>query len=183
MIDLLGQLLGYESNYFLCSANTSNDSLNNICKAIVVSGYWVTFLNLNNLNSRLMSSLSNVLSQVNERKENIQINNDSFKLHVKEPKEFSAYFATSDSSYDRLVTNSKVDSLKITKIDSCLYKISKDLLEKFQVVKTNLKHAANTRSFFDSNLTISGFKTSSMLSAKLIKLNEIYSTILKGKKI
>ncbi len=107
MIEMVGQLFGYEPNYLLCSEDTSNDYLNNICKALCVSGYWITFLNLNNLNSKLMSALSNFLTQLNDRKEDIQINNESFKLFKPtQQNDLFTYFAVCDSSYDKLITKS-----------------------------------------------------------------------------
>ena len=98
-----------------------------------------------------MSSLSNVLTQLNDRKENIQINNDTFKLFKPaQQNDLFGYFAICDHSYDKLMTNSKIDSLRITKIDNCLNKISKDLLEKFQAVKISLKQIP-TKAYFISN--------------------------------
>jgi hypothetical protein len=154
-------VLGYENHYFLCSEQASFESLNNVCKAMVTCGSWITFLNLENLSTHIMSSLSNVLSQFNQRKEQIQINNEPYKLCNTHP--LFACFAQTVEEKGKQLNNSKIDSLKITRIEHHLNLISKDILDKFQVVHIKF---SNLSSFFSSNLIAHGFDISNQLTVQ-----------------
>jgi len=102
-----------------------------------------------------MTSLSNVLSQFNLRKEQIQINNEPYKLY-NVPHLFACFAYTAEMKGKQL-NNSKIDSLKITRIEHYLNSIAKDLLDKFQVVHIQL---SNLSSFFSCNLIAHGFNLS-----------------------
>lgn len=145
--------------------------LNNTCKSLVIGGYWVTFINIHNLSTKLMSALSNVLTQLNDKNETITINNEKFKFFPND----QIVFATT-SQFNQYLTNSTIDSLKITKIDHYLNLISKDLLDKFRIVKLN---DLDSKSFISANLIANGFSTSHELGQNLIELIDLYKNILK----
>lgn len=145
--------------------------LNNTCKSLVIGGYWITFVNIHNLSTKLMSALSNVLTQLNDKNETITINNEKFKFAPND----QIVFATT-SQCNQYLTNSTIDSLKITKIDHYLNLISKDLLDKFRVVKLN---DLDSNSFISANLIANGFSTSHELGQNLIELVDLYKNILK----
>lgn len=198
-----GRLLGYETHLFLCSALTTSDMLNNICKAIVLSNglYWIAFLNLNQLTSSLMSSLSSTLTQINERKEKILINNEELLTQFSSQQSSShlfAYFAiiqggrsnaavaanTDTNEHDQKAASSSadLDSLKITRLNHELTMLSKDLFEKFRVVKTCVD-VDLLKSFAYSNLIANGFSgaSSSNLCAHLVELRDLYQYVLISK--
>lgn len=123
---------------------------------------------------KLMSSLSNVLTQVNDRKEIININNENYKFLQKSHGLF-AYFATINHPGDKILTDSKIDSLKITKIDHYFNSMSKDLLEKFRIVKADYQ---NLNNYLNSNLLANGFKLNELICNELVKFNLIFNDIL-----
>jgi hypothetical protein len=108
-----------------------------------------------------MSSLSNVLSQYNQRKEQIQINNEPYKLFSNQ--HLFACFAHTVGEKGKQLNNSRIDSLKITRIEHYLNLIAKDLLDKFQIVHIKF---SNLSSFFSSNLFAHGFKLSDELTVQ-----------------
>ncbi|CAF0814108.1 unnamed protein product [Brachionus calyciflorus] len=173
ILKCVSQFLGYENHFFLCSENTTNDSINNICKAMVISGYWITFLNINNLSMKLMSSLSNVLTQINERKESVIINNDSYPSSPNFKNKIFTYFATIEP-LNKSLNNSHIDSLRITKIDHYFSLLSKDLFEKFRIVKSDYE---NLQSFVDLNLISNGFKSNELLTNEILKIVRIYNSM------
>lgn len=176
----MGYLLGYENHFFLCSEKTTNDSLNNVCKAMVLSGYWITFLNINNFTTSLMSSLSNTLTQINERKENILINNEEYAFSFDKSNLFSYFGVMQSPNTLPMSTDAETDSLKITRINHEFNLVSKDLFEKFRVVKTT-SEMNELESFLHSNLVVSGFETSTELCKQLLKLKILYQDILNAK--
>lgn len=144
---------------------------------MVLAGYWVTFLNLNNLNSNLMSSLSNILTQLNERtNESVLINNEPFKYFADKSRLFS-YFGTIKADSTRLLVDvdDKSDSLKITQINHEFNLISKDLFEKFRAVKTNVNNFDN---YTQANLTCLGFGSATWIARQLTELKRVYDEIL-----
>lgn len=178
ILNALSILVGYENHYFLCSQNTSIEIVGNIAKAMVLGGYWVTFLNLQNLTPSLMSLLSNILTQINSRQEKVSINNEQFISVLKSPNIKFANFATVEDLDHRYLTDSPIDSLKVTKIDHHFSLISKDLLDKFRIVKyenTNLKN------FIDLNLITSGLVNHDAISTDLLKFYNVYKNLLKVK--
>lgn len=144
--------------------------LNNICKAAVVGGYWVTFLGLHNLSSKLMSVLSNITTQIIEKQEYIIINNEKFQASASN----SLIFATTSES-NKYLTNSNIDSLKITKIDHFFNLITKDLFDKFRVIRFD---DLESSSFIGSNLIANGFNNRD-LSQDLLNLVDLYKNVLK----
>jgi hypothetical protein len=188
MINKLCKALGYENSFFLCSEYTSTDGLNNICKAIVSGGFWVTFLNLQSLSTSLMSSLSSVLTQISDRKESILINNETVRFvyatanATTNPKNGSqfAFFGSIEATNDTYLANSLIDSLKITKIDHYFNLISKDLLDKFKILNsTNLDENSNLKNFIQTNLILKGFRSFEQLTDELVMLSEVYLKYLK----
>ena len=144
----------------------------NICKSIVLGGYWVTFLNIHKLSSKLMSCLSNILNQLSESNETISINNEKFPLSTNIE---IMFFATTGKTNEYL-TNSKNDSLKITKIDHYFNLISKDLLDKFKIVRLD---DLDIKSYINSKLISNGFSKSDELTQNLLDLIELYKHVLK----
>ncbi|EFX60314.1 hypothetical protein DAPPUDRAFT_343447 [Daphnia pulex] len=176
MMKASSRSVGYENHFFLCSKNTTVDAMNNVCKAITQTGFWVTCLNLNNLSVKSMSTLSNFLGQINERKETVIINNDQYKLNLDAAKQRSfAYFATTKSN-NQLLVDVKNDSLKITRIYHYLNLISKDLLDKFRIV---IAKSPDLKNFINANLVANGFTTNEQLASQIYKLIEIYQRVLK----
>ena len=171
IIEAFCNLIGYENNFFLCSHLTTNEMFNNACKSIVLAGYWVTFLNIHKLSSKLMSSLSNVLTQLADPNGTIIINNEKFTLTSNE----IIFFATAGPTNEYL-TNSRIDSLKITKIDHYFNLISKDLLDKFRIVRLD---DLEIRSYIYSNLISNGFNKSEELTQNLLDLIDLYKNVLK----
>ena len=189
MINKLCKVLGYENSFFLCSEYTSTDGLNNICKAIVSGGFWVTFLNLQSLSTSLMSSLSSVLTQICDRKESISINNEAVRFVYATAAAASAqknarspftFFGSIESTKDTYLANSLIDSLKITKIDHYFNLVSKDLLEKFKIISSNtFDENSNLKNFIQTNLILNGFRTYEQLTDDLVMLSEVYLKYLK----
>lgn len=163
-------MIGYENHSFLCSVLATTEIVTNICKAVVLGGYWVTFLGLHNLSSKIMSVLSNTMTQLIEKSEYILINNDKFKT----PNFDIIIFATT-SECNKYLTNSSIDSLKITKIDHFFNLITKDLFDKFRVVRFE---DLDANSFISSNLISNGFNNRN-LSQELINLIDLYKNVLK----
>jgi hypothetical protein len=119
-----------------------------------------------------MSCLSNLLTQLTEKNEFITINNEKFKLTDNEP----IFFATTGPTNEYL-TNSSVDSLKITRIDHYLNSITKDILDKFRVVRFD---ELDTDSYIYSNMIANGFESGSESTQNLVNLVGIYKNILKN---
>jgi hypothetical protein len=177
------RLLGYETHSFLCSSQTTNESLNNVCKAMCLGGYWLALLNINNLSSQLMSSLSNILTQINERRPLVLVNNEECKLHAAvdttNQRRLFSYFATIQSCSDHYLTDESagVDSLKITRINHEFTLISKDLFEKFRVMKTR-KTAQAADTFVMFNLITNGFSSNTSLCNELSQLEFFYKNFI-----
>ena len=136
-------------------------------------GFWIGFLNIENLSSKLVSSLSSLLTQLNERKETIAINNEKCNLFSKSNYQF-AYFATSKSAA-RDLNDSSIDSMKITKIEHHFNSISKDLLEKFRVVRLE---TLNRKALIESSLITNGFTTSHSLADQIAQIVHMFTNIL-----
>ena len=105
----------------------------NICKSIVLGGYWVTFLNIHKLSSKLMSCLSNILTQLSESNETISINNEKFPLSTNNE---SMFFATTGQTNDYL-TNSNLISNGFSKSDE----LTQSLLDLIELYKHVLKQS------------------------------------------
>lgn len=176
LLRCLSQFLGYENHFYLCSEYTTSDSLNNICKAMVISGYWITFMNLNNLSLQLMSALSNVLTQVNERKDSILINNDPYTASQTLKNSTFTYFATIEP-FNCSSINSHIDSLRITKIDHYFNLISKDLFEKFRIVKSDFD---NLKNYLSLNFMSNGFSQNELLTNEILRIVKIYNSMLQS---
>ena len=132
----------------------------------------MTFLSVDCLTTKLMSCLSNLLTQLTEKKKDfITTNNEKFKMIDNE----AMFFATTGPSNEYL-TNSSVDSLKITRIDHFFNSITKDILDKFRVVRFD---ELDLNSFIYSNMIANGFESSSELTQILVDLIKIYRNILK----
>jgi hypothetical protein len=119
-----------------------------------------------------MSCLSNILTQLSESNETISINNEKFPLSTNNE---IMFFATTGQTNEYL-TNSKIDSLKITKIDHYFNLISKDLLDKFKIVRLD---DLDIKSYINSNLISNGFSKSDELTQNLLDLIELYKHVLK----
>ena len=124
-----------------------------------------------------MSCLSSILTEVRDRKETVTINNVPYRLlHPDEKsKQLISYFASTQTA-NAYLRNSLIDSLKITKIEHHLSKISKELLDKFRIV---FYRASNLKSFVWTNLLVSGFSSAETLSTDLLNLIELYSLVFK----
>lgn len=184
-MNAFGYQLGYEIHFFSCSPATNNDSLNNVCKAIVFSGglYWIAFHRLNLLSTSLMSSLSNVLTQINERKDRVVIGNEEYTFSA-------ANTSTTDvvRVYFGIVVNhprlsnrldEQHDTLRLTRIDHEFNSISKDLLEKFRIVRTSVERWRDfERNYLHSALVCNGFQNSEELCNQLGRIKAYYLDIL-----
>lgn len=171
-------MLGYENNFFLCSSIATEEILFNTCNAMVISNFWLTFLNIQNLSSKLMSCLSTILGQINDRQETVTINNTPVNLtnyDDSKPKQIFAYFATTHTCNEHL-RDAKVDSLKITRLDHYLNKISKQLLECFRVVHFDFDQF---KCVIKSNLIAHGFQSIDEFTNEIIKLVDLYKMVLK----
>jgi hypothetical protein len=124
-----------------------------------------------------MSLLSNVLTQVNDRKELITINNEQLTSIIKSSNTF-AYFSTVENLNHVYLSDSNVDSLKITKIEHHFSLISRDLFDKFRVVKFDY---TNLKNYFSFNLITSGIENSDEMANNLLKLYYVYKNILNVK--
>ena len=177
IIKSLSQLLGYENNPLMCSELTTETTLFNICNAMVTSGYWVTFISIHNLPSKLMGCIANILSNIKNGSETIYINNTPVQLFKPDgnSKHLCAYFSTTQK-LDEHLTNSHIDSLKITKIDHSFSKITKDLFDKFRVFFFEFN---DFKSLITSNLIAHGFTCFEELTTDILKLIELYNLILK----
>ena len=144
---------------------------------MVVGGYWITYLNIQNLSQSLMSLLSNMLTQVHDRKDTISINNEQFSTVIKTSQTF-AFFSTAEDFNNIFLTDSNIDSLKITKIDHFFSLISKDLLDKFRVIKFDYN---NLRNYIDYNLISNGISNNESICSELMKLYYVYKNVLNVK--
>lgn len=150
-----------------------------------------------------MSALSNALTQINERKERVLIGNEelTFAATPPSPNHIAvAYFglvatatqhSSSLSSVSQLPSQEHpdhetqhrqltlVDSLRLIRIDHEFNVISKDLFEKFRVVRTSVQwwHESE-RNFVNSSLLSNGFKTCKDLSIQLGRIKDFYVDIL-----
>jgi hypothetical protein len=186
-VNSLRKILGYETHYFMCSKETSLDSIQNVCKAMVLSGYWIIFMNIESLSSRSMSVLSNILTQVNDGKENIIINNESYPFYNNNNNNKSdgnqnnrsfCFFGTISPKVN--TTNPQIDSLKVTKIDNYLNLISKDLLDKFFIIQTV---EYDVKTIIESNLIANGFTNAQLLSEQMNQLTFLYDKMIKVEQI
>ena len=134
-------------------------------------------MNIENLPSKLMSCLSSILTEVRDRKETVTINNVPYRLLVpdEKSKQLISYFASTQTA-NVYLKNFHIDSLKITKIEHYLSKISKELLDKFRIV---LYRASSLKSFVSTNLLVSGFSSAETLSTDLLNLIELYGLVFK----
>lgn len=132
---------------------------------------------MHNLPSKLMSCLSSIINQIKSRNETITINNVPVSLFNmdEKSKQICAYFSTTQQ-LDEHLTNSNIDSLKITKIDHWFLRISKDLFDKFLVFFFEFDDFEN---IITSNLTVYGFTCVEALTSDILKLIELYNLILK----
>lgn len=143
---------------------------------MVISGYWITFMNINNLSVPLMSSLSNVLTQINERKDSVVINNDPYKSSQVLIEGAFTYFATIEP-YEYSSINSHIDSMQITKIDHYFNLISKDLFEKFKIIKSDFENLEN---YLSLNLVSNGFSQNDQISSEILRILKIYNSLLQS---
>jgi hypothetical protein len=178
LLRALSYLVGYENHFFICSNMTSTESLSNSCKAMALGAYWITFVNIQNLSASLMSFLSNILTQINDRKENVTINGEKFYSSSVKSSQTFAYFSTVENLNHTNLSDSKIDSLKVTKIDHYFSMFSKDLFDKFRIFKFDYY---NLKNFIDFNLLSNGLVTTDSVSNELMKLNYIHENLLNSK--
>lgn len=132
-----------------------------------------------------MSALSNSLTQINERKPKILIGNEELTFAAPSPDMIAVvYFgivarqmrASERASCCDIET---VDSLRLTRIDHEFNSISKDLLEKFRVVRTSVEKWRDfERNYVHSSLICHGFNASEELSAQIGRIKDFYLDIL-----
>lgn len=142
----------------------------------------MAFHRLNELSTSLMSSLSSVLTQINERKERVTIGNEELVLSTSQSDSTSAYFGIVVTGSDYHPDDEdivRVDSLKITSIEHEFNAISKDLFEKFRVVRIDhVPLEVERRNFLSSSLVTRGFTKNDEISTFLYRVKSFYQDIL-----
>ena len=188
---------------FLCTASTSKEALNNVCKALITAGYWLVFLDLDALAGKRMSQLAKILSQIVERQEKILVDNEQFDLvKVRHSDDMHGpCFASLTSLDSRLAddyrepaspatgtsassaSSSSLSSSQLSgDMDRSVAALSKDLLERFQLVRVIDPPSDHLYDLININLTINGFSNSADISQQLATLVNEYDTLLCNKK-